>query len=183
MLRVGLWGLSGAIIYDLALPKKIAGESEVKEIKIYMQRSEDRSVIRMLRHVWWSGVGSCYWLNQNEPSNFGEKERVKVLEVLFGRGSRISGDMHSRTNKVKIKIHQYFSLTVNIVTKKSKFSSAFDYTAMPHGRDSDEDMEDRRISKSQMNPQRPRIFLLKKRLKPNFPLWMKIATTRGNLPW
>ena len=39
--------------------------------------------------------------------------------------------MHSRTNKVKIKIHQYFSLTVNIVTKKSKISSAFDYTAMP----------------------------------------------------
>lgn len=68
---------------------------------------------------------------------------------------------------------------MNIVTKKSKVSSAFDYTAMPHGRDSDEDMQDRRISKSQMNPQRACILLLKKRLCPNFPLWMKIATTNG----
>jgi hypothetical protein len=89
--------------------------------------------------------------------------------------------MHSGTNNVKIKIHTYFSLTVNIVTKKSKVSSAFDYTAMPHGRDSDEDMQDRRISKSQMNPQSACNLLLKKRLCPNFPLWMKIATTKGNL--
>ena len=87
---------------------------------------------------------------------------VKVLEVFIREGGWISGDMHSRTNKVKIKIHTYFSLTVNIVTKKSKVSSAFDYTAMPHGRDSDEDMQDRRISKSQMNPQSGCIFFYSK---------------------
>ncbi len=45
---------------------------------------------------------------------------VKVLEVFIREGGWISGDMHSRTNKVKIKIHTYFSLTVNIVTKKTK---------------------------------------------------------------
>ena len=47
---------------------------------------------------------------------------VKVLEVFIREGGWISGDMHSGTNNVKIKIHKYFSLTVNIVTKKSKKS-------------------------------------------------------------
>jgi len=47
---------------------------------------------------------------------------VKVLEVFIGEGVWISGDMHSGTNNVKIKIHKYFSLTLNIVTKKSKKS-------------------------------------------------------------
>ena len=45
---------------------------------------------------------------------------VKVLEVFIRKGVWISGDIHSGTNNVKIKIHKYFSLTVNIVTKKSK---------------------------------------------------------------
>jgi hypothetical protein len=42
--------------------------------------------------------------------------------------------------------------------KKSKFCSAFDYPAIPLGRDSDEDMEDRQISKSLIKPQRPSIL-------------------------
>jgi len=47
--------------------------------------------------------------------------------------------------------HEYYD-------KKSKVSSAFDNFAIPRGRDCDEDMEERRICKSHMKPQRPRIL-------------------------
>jgi hypothetical protein len=47
--------------------------------------------------------------------------------------------------------HEYYD-------KKSKFCSAFDCPAIPRARDSDEDMEERQISKSRMKPQRPSIL-------------------------
>ena len=42
--------------------------------------------------------------------------------------------------------------------KKSKVFSAFDYSAIPRGRDSEEDMEKHGISKSQIKSQRPRFL-------------------------
>ena len=42
--------------------------------------------------------------------------------------------------------------------KKSKVFSAFDYSAIPRGRDSEENMEKHGISKSQIKSQRPRFL-------------------------
>jgi hypothetical protein len=69
--------------------------------------------------------------------------------------------------------HEYYD-------KKSIFCSAFDYPAVPSARDSDEDMEERRISKSRMKPQRPRILGMAERLYRSFSLSKKAAGTRDS---
>ena len=69
--------------------------------------------------------------------------------------------------------HEYYD-------KKSKFCSAFDCPAIPRARDSDEDMEERQISKSRMKPQRPSILGLAGRLYPGFSLSKKVEATKDS---